>query len=133
LQGIHQVIEEVKTKVETNVTDKEKEMLKVSFRGALKSQIASLGKRSLLAAGPKSSNASSLFPSQDIINQIANKISKLSLSAEQEFIESQQLVTVTPDAPVQIIPDNKQAELKIKKEKERVHQRRLLLTKNNYL
>ena len=88
MQGIHQVIEEVKTKVETNVTDKEKEMLKVSFRGALKSQIASLGKRSLLAAGPKSSNASSLFPSQDIINQIAVKISKLSLSAEQEFIES---------------------------------------------
>ena len=41
LQGIHQVIEEVKTKVETNLTDKEKEMLKVSFRGALKSQIAS--------------------------------------------------------------------------------------------
>jgi hypothetical protein len=41
LQGIHQVIEEVKSKVETNVTDKEKEMLKVSFKGALKSQIAS--------------------------------------------------------------------------------------------
>ena len=39
LQGIYQVIEEVKMKVETNVTDKEKEMLKVSFRGALKSQI----------------------------------------------------------------------------------------------
>ena len=41
VQGIHQVIEEIKIKVETEMTDKEKEMLKVSFGGGFKSQIAS--------------------------------------------------------------------------------------------
>jgi hypothetical protein len=54
----------------------------------------------MLVTGPKTTNASSLFPTQDIINQIANKISKLSLSAEQEFIESQQLVLVPAEEPV---------------------------------
>ena len=83
----------------------------------------------MLAVGPKPSNAPGLFPTQDIINQIAVKISKLSLSAEQEFIESQQLVTVSPEVPAQIIPDNKHVELlNIQKEKERVRKRRLLLT-----
>ena len=40
VQGIHQVIEEVNTKVDSEMTEKEREMLKVSFRGGFKSQIA---------------------------------------------------------------------------------------------
>jgi hypothetical protein len=86
-----------------------------------------------LVAPRKPSAASTLFPTQDIINQIALKVSQLYLSAEQEFIESNKLRAVPAEEPVQNIPDNKQAEQKVKKEKERLHQRRLLLTKNNYL
>ena len=40
VQGIQKVIEEVKTKVESEMTEKEREMLKVSFRRGFKSQIA---------------------------------------------------------------------------------------------
>jgi hypothetical protein len=40
VQGIQKVIEEVKTKVESEMTEKEREMLKVSFRAGFKSQIA---------------------------------------------------------------------------------------------
>ena len=86
-----------------------------------------------MVAPRKASAASTLFPTQEFINQIALKVSQLYLSAEQEFIESHKLRAVPAEEPVQNIPDNKMAELKVKKEKERVHQRRLLLTKNNYL